>query len=114
MLQQTIHVPNGDFWNAFEELGDQTYEQEVTINLPLAWKLKESSDECRTIGEHDCLLSWNGSHMSPSRTIVLAREIRDGVVYYKALLIQDSNSERGFRHAVNKCKNKKEFLFVEG
>lgn len=130
MVQQTISVYNDSFWEALEDLNDQTYRQGVALDEKLFEILKESADECKQIGEYDYLLSWNSNtisepftHETPQRTIVLAKEQREQKFYYKALLVSINTPwytfpnpfhfrdiSLGFKHA--EYNPVKEFLFV--
>lgn len=120
MQQQPIYVPNGEFWEKFEELGDRTYRQAVTLDETLFEHLKDSADEARRIGgEYDYLLSWNqkpkallfsDQKETPQRTIVLVGEQRKNGLYLKAVMISIQKLFLGFRHPEHDSKI--EFLFV--
>lgn len=111
MQQETIYVPNGDFWGKFEELGDQTYGQAVILDEALKDKVIAAATECELIGNYAVILHWwKRCCCSVPRTLVMARDIRDGRVYGKVILIYNSRSEKGFKSASDKCE--KEFLFV--
>lgn len=120
MLQQFIYVPNGEFWEALEELGEKTYRQAVVLDEMLVEMLKDSADEVRKFDDGgSCLLSWNHKPKSilfpkneetPQRTIVLVAEQRHSGLYFKAVLIRMTKTFLGFRHPA--YDSEKEFLFV--
>ena len=49
MQQVPIYVSNGDFWGKFEELGDQTCGQAVTLDEALKDKVIDAATECEPI-----------------------------------------------------------------
>jgi len=111
MQQVPIYVSNGDFWGKFEELGDQTCGQAVTLDEALKDKVIDAATECEPIENYAVILHWRKRCCrSVPRTLVMARDIRDGRVYSKVLLIYNSRSEKGFKSASDKCE--KEFLFI--
>lgn len=120
MLQRTIYVPNGRFWEVLEELEGETYQQAVTLSESLVQHLKESADEVRKFDEGgSCLLSWSHKPKSnlfaestetPQRTIVLVGEQRQDGLYFKAVLIRMTKVFLGFRNP--DYDSKVEYLFV--
>lgn len=111
MQQVPIYVSNGDFWGEFEKLGDQTYGQAVTLDEALKRKLNDDADECEPIGNYAGIFHWRRRCCySVPKTLVMARDIRDGRFYNKVLLLYNSRSEKGFKSASDKCE--KEFLFI--